>query len=662
MPAPTWRPDWSTCSSATGTGTRTSGAGPAWQGRHVHAVDADSPRSRPGLRPVRRTAARPRPAWAYRSWSSSPLPIPASSGSPGTPGWWTGGCSRTSIGRHVGLGRRGAPGAAHGRRHRRRRGPDAARAWAARTPPGSATTLKHRRDALPRGRAEVLPAARRRGRGERAPTKPSWSRWMRAGRRHARPHDPRRRGDGGEPLFHRRFNRDDTREVRLYLHGGDDVVQDPRRRRRGAALRVIGGGGDDRVDRFLELRPRQVLRRPRRNEVGGLPAGPAGRPTLRRIAAERLDARTRSAIGAASGASEPWVSSAPEVGLFFGGGVVRYNFGFRKQTLRLDLALRAGYATGAERSAPSRSATSAASTRGSGPRCFCGPRASRWCGSSASATRRRGSTSDEFYRVPQQQYSWSPSRGLSRSARFGSLSDRPDPQVRGHRSRARALPRAAPRRAGYGTVRQVGGAPPRLGHAGRHGSPPVAAHLTAGGRVYPGGLGRRRRRSARCTAERVELSDAADVSLGPTLALRAGGKKVWGDFPFFESAFVGGASTVRGLREHRYAGDAALYGNAELRVRLGRYFFMLPGDFGVFGLADVGRASISTANRPTPGIGRGRRRLVRLPRSRQHLERLPGQRRRSDGALPSRRLRLLTFPAERWGARVDEGRVARMTG
>ena len=31
---------------------------------------------------------------------------------------------------------------------------------------------------------------------------------------------------------------------------------------------------------------------------------------------------------------QPWVSSGPEVGFFFGGGLVRYNFGFRKQPYR----------------------------------------------------------------------------------------------------------------------------------------------------------------------------------------------------------------------------------------------------------------------------------------------------------------------------------------
>ncbi|HEX4468570.1 MAG TPA: ShlB/FhaC/HecB family hemolysin secretion/activation protein, partial [Gemmatimonadaceae bacterium] len=77
--------------------------------------------------------------------------------------------------------------------------------------------------------------------------------------------------------------------------------------------------------------------------------------------------------------------------------------------------------------------------------------------------------------------------------------------------------------------------------------------------------------------------------LEPTLALRVAGQKVWGPYPFFDAAFVGGGSTVRGFAEQRFAGDASLYGNAELRVFLAKVFFLLPSDFGVFGLADAGR-------------------------------------------------------------------------
>jgi hemolysin activation/secretion protein len=77
--------------------------------------------------------------------------------------------------------------------------------------------------------------------------------------------------------------------------------------------------------------------------------------------------------------------------------------------------------------------------------------------------------------------------------------------------------------------------------------------------------------------------------LEPTLALRLAGQKLWGPYPFFDAAFIGGGSTVRGWAEQRFAGDASIYGNAELRLFVAKVFFLLPSDFGVFGLADAGR-------------------------------------------------------------------------
>jgi hypothetical protein len=68
-----------------------------------------------------------------------------------------------------------------------------------------------------------------------------------------------------------------------------------------------------------------------------------------------------------------------------------------------------------------------------------------------------------------------------------------------------------------------------------------------------------------------------------------GGKKVWGDYPFQEAAFIGDQRSVRLGRQHRYGGDAALWGNAELRLQLVRAFLLLPARFGIFGLGDVGR-------------------------------------------------------------------------
>lgn len=49
------------------------------------------------------------------------------------------------------------------------------------------------------------------------------------------------------------------------------------------------------------------------------------------------------------------------------------------------------------------------------------------------------------------------------------------------------------------------------------------------------------------------------------------------------------ASAARGFLQDRFAGDAAVYGNVELRLFLTKFFLLLPGEFGVFGLGDAGR-------------------------------------------------------------------------
>jgi hypothetical protein len=75
----------------------------------------------------------------------------------------------------------------------------------------------------------------------------------------------------------------------------------------------------------------------------------------------------------------------------------------------------------------------------------------------------------------------------------------------------------------------------------------------------------------------------------PTLALRAGAKKVFGDAPYFESAFLGGRRSLRALHRQRYAGDAVLHGTTELRVPLLRFNYLLPWSIGAIGFFEAGR-------------------------------------------------------------------------
>ena len=74
-----------------------------------------------------------------------------------------------------------------------------------------------------------------------------------------------------------------------------------------------------------------------------------------------------------------------------------------------------------------------------------------------------------------------------------------------------------------------------------------------------------------------------------TLAARVGGKQVWGRYPWFESAFIGGSDNVRGYDRNRWAGDKSVYANVEARFGLGASGFILPARWGLLALADTGR-------------------------------------------------------------------------
>ena len=130
--------------------------------------------------------------------------------------------------------------------------------------------------------------------------------------------------------------------------------------------------------------------------------------------------------------------------------------------------------------------------------------------------------------------------------------------------------------------------------------PTRGALLRLGGAVYPGAWDVESAFGSMDGEARAYLT--APVPANPTLALRAGGRKVWGTFPFHESAFLGGpgliagdapTGSLRGFRKNRFAGDASLYGNSELRLVLAKIRLLVPGEVGLFAAADAGRVMYS---------------------------------------------------------------------
>lgn len=82
------------------------------------------------------------------------------------------------------------------------------------------------------------------------------------------------------------------------------------------------------------------------------------------------------------------------------------------------------------------------------------------------------------------------------------------------------------------------------------------------------------------------------LPLRPILLIRGSGRKLFGEFPFYEAAFVGGRGSVRQLDRQRYAGDASLTGTAELQIPVARFPLVLPFDVGIYGFADGGRVYV----------------------------------------------------------------------
>jgi hypothetical protein len=282
----------------------------------------------------------------------------------------------------------------------------------------------------------------------------------------------------------------------------------------------------------------------------------------------------------------PWLGGGPEVGAFLGAGVLIDRYGFRQDPYASRQLFRAGYATAAqafrveyegEFHRANSGVFSSLSARASGIDIL------RFYGFGNETS---SAAPDSFFRVKQQQYALTPSLSfpLRSSVR---LYLRPTVKYADTNLGPGRLISAL-RPYGVGGFGEAGAAATlRLDTRDLAASPRRGALVETSGTIYPAVW------SVKRTFGEAHGEAATYVSAGgplqPTVALRAGGKRVWGTYPFHEAAFIGGGSSVRGFRAQRFAGDGAAWGNAELRVFLTRFFLVLPGELGVFGLGDAGR-------------------------------------------------------------------------
>jgi hypothetical protein len=402
----------------------------------------------------------------------------------------------------------------------------------------------------------------------------------------------------GKPFFSRRFHARETAEILVYLHGGDDTALVTGHVRRSIPIRVIGGNGANTlIDSSTVAGAKHVARLYDAGAVVGVSYGPDTmfdrRPWERSygvLTPPNADDGTRY---------------EPLVGLsFYRGmgvtpriGLARSEYGFDQRPYASMVMIEGEYATKFQ---GARVAIAVDERLESSPVHFMvlarmsDLQVVHFSGL-GNVTIDTGE-SNPLFAVHQRQWLFHPAIALA----FGSTTDIALGPVLQHSvsDSARSPYLSSARPYGVGSFDQVGmqvdaryeWRDVRVGEEHTHHR--VLAEIR--GLYVPAAL------DVRSAFEAASASIGASITLPipaqPFLVVRAGGKKVYGDFPFYEAATIGGDGSMRYMDTQYYAGDASLYGTSELRIPLVRFNALMPLRAGIMGLAEAGRVHLDGAS------------------------------------------------------------------
>jgi hypothetical protein len=404
------------------------------------------------------------------------------------------------------------------------------------------------------------------------------------------------------PWFRRHYDPTDTREIRIYLHDGDDSALLTGTAERSIAMRVIGGNGaNSLVDRSTVGGARNVAHLYDRGTVNDVKYAPDSVQEGKGYADSLNSYYNR----------RPWVRShsrlvppqrdygssmKPVVGLKSGHGlglvpkigIARYVYGFRtapySSVAQADIAMSTatrGVRIGAYYDKRFKSSDLHL------------PTAAQMSQIEMIQFRGLGNQTEEsdqsFFDLKQTQWQIFPAAGYT-FAPGGDVALGPVIRYTTTDSTAnRFVTETRP----YG-FRQFGQAGARLDfHFDTRILPDTMkprAVLDFSGSAYPGIW------DAASAYQAVEGFALGYITIRlpnrPVVALRAGGKKLFGNFPYFDAAFIGGGKSLRTEHRQRYAGDGSVYGSSELRVPIARFSLILPLDVGALAFADAARVYV----------------------------------------------------------------------
>ncbi|UYW02214.1 metallophosphoesterase [Flavobacterium agricola] len=106
----------------------------------------------------------------------------------------------------------------------------------------------------------------------------------------------------------------------------------------------------------------------------------------------------------------------------------------------------------------------------------------------------------------------------------------------------------------------------------------------------------------------VSINKKLDPASVFVISNRLGGGVTLGDVPFYNALFLGGQGNLMGFRQFRFAGENMLYNNFQTRIRLAHLNnYILPGELGVLGFFDAGKVWAKNYNSSQihTGVGGG---------------------------------------------------------
>ena len=403
--------------------------------------------------------------------------------------------------------------------------------------------------------------------------------------------DVRVESGDGTPVFIRRFDARETKEIRLYLHGGDDTAVVIGNVRRSIPVRIVGGNGTNRLADSSTVDG--AHNRAHLYDAGTVHGVSYGKDTLFNRQHWENEHGKLEPPGRDRGHSfAPSAGFTAELGLGITPrlGLTRYDYGFERRPYASSVSLEAAYAVDA---GGFRITASADQRLERTPVHFTElARVSRlevinYFGL-GNATADSGPNS-RYFAARQRQILFHPAIAIALGPR-SDLSLGPIVQYSTTDSTSgRFL--SADKPYGFG----------KFGQAGiqlnlhqdlqeRVTDPKQRFVVDLNGTYFPAVW------DVTHAFESVSFTVGGMLSLPvpmhPMLAFLAGGKKVFGTFPFHESAFIGGIHTSQYMEGQRYAGDASVYGSTELRIPVTTMSFVFPLDVGVVGIAEGGRVYV----------------------------------------------------------------------